>query len=60
MELTWATGQRCSKGCTTSSWRSLRVVKTAEVTWDDSFPGMRRFYAADPFGNRLELLEPLP
>jgi len=30
-----------------------------EVTWDDNFPGMRRFYAADPFGNRLELLEPL-
>jgi catechol 2,3-dioxygenase-like lactoylglutathione lyase family enzyme len=30
-----------------------------EVTWDDNFPGMRRFYAADPFGNRLEFLEPL-
>jgi len=29
-----------------------------EVTWDDNFPGMRRFYAADPFGNRLEFLEP--
>jgi catechol 2,3-dioxygenase-like lactoylglutathione lyase family enzyme len=29
-----------------------------EVTWDDDFPGMRRFYASDPFGNRLELLEP--
>ena len=29
------------------------------VTWDDKFPGMRRFYAADPFGNRLEFLEPL-
>ena len=30
-----------------------------EVKWDEDFPGMRRFYAADPFGNRLELLEPL-
>lgn len=25
--------------------------------WDDDFPGHRRFYAADPFGNRLEFLE---
>lgn len=28
------------------------------VEWDDNFPGMRRFYALDPFGNRLEFLEP--
>lgn len=28
------------------------------VEWDDGFPGMRRFYSADPFGNRLEFLEP--
>lgn len=27
------------------------------VTWDEEFPGYRRFYANDPFGNRLELLE---
>ena len=27
-----------------------------EVTWDDAIPGVRRFYAADPFGNRLELV----
>jgi catechol 2,3-dioxygenase-like lactoylglutathione lyase family enzyme len=26
--------------------------------WDDNFPGMRRFYAADPNGNRLEFLAP--
>lgn len=30
-----------------------------EVLWDDNFPGMRRFYASDPFGNRLEFLEPI-
>ena len=30
----------------------------APVTWDDAFPGMRRFYTEDAFGNRLELLEP--
>ena len=29
-----------------------------EVTWDDDFPGHDRFYSADPFGNRLEFLEP--
>ncbi len=29
------------------------------VRWDGEFPGMRRCYTADPFGNRLELLQPL-
>ncbi|RYJ07465.1 MAG: glyoxalase [Actinomycetales bacterium] len=29
-----------------------------QVTWDDHFPGHHRFYAADPWGNRLEFLEP--
>ena len=28
----------------------------APVTWDDRLPGFRRFYTADPWGNRLELL----
>jgi hypothetical protein len=26
------------------------------VEWDASLPGLRRFYTADPWGNRLELL----
>jgi catechol 2,3-dioxygenase-like lactoylglutathione lyase family enzyme len=26
------------------------------VDWDDSLPGVRRFYTADPWGNRIELL----
>lgn len=30
------------------------------VEWDDNVPRMRRFYASDPWGNRLEFLEPLP
>jgi catechol 2,3-dioxygenase-like lactoylglutathione lyase family enzyme len=29
------------------------------VEWDAEFPGHRRFYACDPFGNRLEFLEPI-
>ena len=30
------------------------------VTWDEDFPGFRRVYAHDPFGNRLEFLQPAP
>lgn len=30
----------------------------ATVTWDDAIPEFDRFYAPDPFGNRLEFLEP--
>lgn len=29
------------------------------VAWDDDFPGHRRFYVRDPFGNRLEFLAPI-
>jgi catechol 2,3-dioxygenase-like lactoylglutathione lyase family enzyme len=28
--------------------------------WDGNFPGFRRVYAHDPFGNRLEFLQPSP
>jgi hypothetical protein len=36
-----------------------RLQKTGyPVTWDDGFPQYDRFYSADPFGNRLEFLEP--
>jgi len=30
------------------------------VIWDGEMPGYDRFYSADPFGNRLEFLEPRP
>jgi catechol 2,3-dioxygenase-like lactoylglutathione lyase family enzyme len=26
------------------------------VQWDDAIPGTRRFYTADPWGNRIELI----
>jgi len=26
------------------------------VDWDDALPGIRRFYTADPWGNRVELV----
>ena len=32
----------------------------AGVEWDERWPGVRRLYTHDPFGNRLELLEPPP
>ena len=28
-----------------------------DVRWDTDFPGFRRVYAQDPFGNRLEFLQ---
>lgn len=28
------------------------------VLWDDDLIGYRRFYSADPFGNRIEFLQP--
>jgi catechol 2,3-dioxygenase-like lactoylglutathione lyase family enzyme len=36
------------------------AVRLAEagcaVQWDDAIPGTRRFYTADPWGNRIELV----
>jgi len=29
------------------------------VDWDDRYPGVRRFYVHDPFGNRIEILQVL-
>ena len=28
----------------------------AEVAWDGSLPGVRRFFTSDPWGNRIELV----
>jgi catechol 2,3-dioxygenase-like lactoylglutathione lyase family enzyme len=35
-------------------------LAAADVTveWDDALPGYHRFYASDPWGNRLEFLTP--
>ncbi len=36
-----------------------RLVEAGQdVSWDADFTGFRRVYAHDPFGNRLEFLEP--
>jgi catechol 2,3-dioxygenase-like lactoylglutathione lyase family enzyme len=34
------------------------VAGGCTVEWDDAIPGTRRFYTADPWGNRIELVEP--
>lgn len=39
--------------------RHLEVAGST-IVWDDEMPGYQRFYAADPFGNRLEFLQPVP
>jgi catechol 2,3-dioxygenase-like lactoylglutathione lyase family enzyme len=28
------------------------------LEWDERYTGVRRFYVADPFGNRVEILQP--
>jgi catechol 2,3-dioxygenase-like lactoylglutathione lyase family enzyme len=40
------------------AWASRLRAAAAPVRFDDGFPGMRRFYSEDPYGNRLEFLEP--
>ena len=46
-----------------SSFDELREALTergVHVVDDDNLPGSRRFYAEDPWGNRLEFVEILP
>jgi len=39
----------------------IRAVEAAgfEAVWDDRLEGFKRAYVTDPFGNRVELMEPL-
>lgn len=30
------------------------------LSWDTRYPGRRRFFVEDPFGNRIEFLQPNP
>ncbi|HEY3544104.1 MAG TPA: hypothetical protein VGK79_16325 [Gaiellaceae bacterium] len=32
------------------------AARIGDVTWGNELPAVRRFYASDPFGNRLEFL----
>jgi catechol 2,3-dioxygenase-like lactoylglutathione lyase family enzyme len=40
-----------------SKLRESLVAHGVKITEDDSLPGMHRFFAEDPWGNRLEFLE---
>jgi catechol 2,3-dioxygenase-like lactoylglutathione lyase family enzyme len=37
--------------------REALMAKNVPVVEDDNLPGVRRFYAEDPWGNRLEFIE---
>jgi catechol 2,3-dioxygenase-like lactoylglutathione lyase family enzyme len=37
--------------------RASLITQAVKITDDNSLPGTRRFFAADPWGNRLEFLE---
>ena len=39
--------------------RETFVAAEVGIEEDEQIPGYRRFYVRDPFGNRLEFLEPL-
>ena len=32
------------------------IAAGVDVRWDDEIPGVARFYADDPWGNRLEFM----
>ena len=61
VEEVFAPARKAHPGMLVSDLRALADTLAGagvEVTWDPEFPGHDRFYAADPFGNRLEFLEP--
>jgi catechol 2,3-dioxygenase-like lactoylglutathione lyase family enzyme len=40
-------------------WAARLTAAGYPASYDDEFPGMRRFYSHDPHGNRIEFLEPV-
>jgi catechol 2,3-dioxygenase-like lactoylglutathione lyase family enzyme len=40
--------------------REILIAHAVQIVDDHSLPGMRRFFAEDPWGNRLEFLEAKP
>lgn len=43
-----------------SQLRSRCEAAGVQTTEDEPLPGFKRFFVHDPFGNRIEFLEPLP
>lgn len=42
-----------------SALKARLIASGVEIVIDQPLPGHERFYVSDPFGNRIELLEPL-
>ena len=40
-----------------AAYARLKQLSYEPPQWDTALPGVRRFYAHDPFGNRLEFLQ---
>jgi hypothetical protein len=40
--------------------RETLIAHAVQIVDDNSLPGTRRFFAEDPWGNRLEFLEMAP
>ena len=61
VEAPFAAARKAHPGLLVEDLRGVATILEAAgrpVTWDDEFPGHARLYTEDPFGNRLELLEP--
>ena len=61
VEQDFAPARKAHPGILVTGLRDLADAFEAagvDVTWDPEFPGHDRIYAHDPFGNRLEFLEP--
>ncbi len=61
VETDFAPARKAHPGITVAGLADLAArleAAGAVVTWDGEMPGFDRFYSADPFGNRLEFLEP--
>jgi catechol 2,3-dioxygenase-like lactoylglutathione lyase family enzyme len=60
VEQGFVASRKAHPGFVVADLEALRTRLAAHgiaATDDDSLPGVRRFYAADPFGNRLEFRE---
>ncbi|MBS8225667.1 VOC family protein [Vannielia litorea] len=61
VETPFAPAKKAHPGLTTpDAEQTAQALQAAghPVAWDESIPDRKRFFSEDPFGNRLEFLEP--
>jgi len=51
-------GLRVGSDAELDALAEVLVTAGADVHWDDRIAGRRRFFTADPWGNRIEVLAP--